>query len=241
NGDIYILEVNPRASRTVPFVAKATGVPIAKIAARIMVGAKLDEFELEGAHAGHIAVKETVFPFARFPGVDVVLGPEMRSTGEVMGIDTNFARAFLKAQIGAGIDLPEEGLVFISVKDEDKDAMVGLGRELLAMGFSLIATGGTAHHLAAEGLPVEPIKKVREGRPHIVDAMKSDRIQLVFNTTEDAKAIADSFELRRTALINAIPYYTTVAGARAAVQAIAALKSGQLEVAPLQSYFKGSF
>ena len=241
NGDIYILEVNPRASRTVPFVAKATGVPIAKIAARIMAGAKLDAFDLERARAGHIAVKETVFPFARFPGVDVVLGPEMRSTGEVMGIDTDFARAFLKAQIGSGIDLPQEGLVFISVKDEDKDAMVGLGRELLAMGFSLIATAGTARHLEAEGLPVEPIKKVREGRPHIVDAMKSDRIQLVFNTTEDAKAIADSFELRRTALSAAIPYYTTVAGSRAAVQAIAALRSGQLEVAPLQSYFKGSF
>ncbi len=241
NGDIYILEVNPRASRTVPFVAKATGVPIAKIAARIMTGAKLDAFDLERSRTGHIAVKETVFPFARFPGVDIILGPEMRSTGEVMGIDTNFARAFLKAQIGSGTDLPESGQAFISVKDEDKEAMVGLGRELLAMGFSLIATGGTARHLEAQGLPVVPIKKVREGRPHIVDAMKSDRIQLVFNTTEDAKAIADSYELRRTALINAIPYYTTVAGARAAVQAISALKSGQLEVAPLQSYFKGSF
>jgi carbamoyl-phosphate synthase large subunit len=241
NGDIYVLEVNPRASRSVPFVAKATGVPIAKFAARIMAGAKLDEFDLERGRADHIAVKETVFPFARFPGVDVVLGPEMRSTGEVMGIDTDFARAFLKSQIGSGVDLPREGHVFISVKDEDKDAMVGLGRELLAMGFSLIATGGTARHLNAEGLPVESVKKVREGRPHIVDAMKSDQIHLVFNTTEDAKAIADSLELRRTALINAIPYYTTVAGARAAVQAIAALESGQLEVAPLQSYFKGSF
>jgi len=241
NGDIYVLEVNPRASRSVPFVAKATGVPIAKFAARIMAGAKLDEFDLERSHADHISVKEAVFPFARFPGVDVVLGPEMRSTGEVMGIDTDFARAFLKSQIGSGVDLPREGQVFISVKDEDKDAMVGLGRELLALGFSLIATGGTARHLNAEGLPVESVKKVREGRPHIVDAMKSDQIHLVFNTTEDAKAIADSLELRRTALINAIPYYTTVAGARAAVQAIAALESGQLEVAPLQSYFKGSF
>jgi carbamoyl-phosphate synthase large subunit len=241
NGDIYVLEVNPRASRSVPFVAKATGVPIAKIAARVMAGAKLDEFDLERSRADHIAVKETVFPFARFPGVDVVLGPEMRSTGEVMGIDTDFARAFLKAQIGSGVDLPQEGQVFISVKDEDKDAMVGLGRELLAMGFSLIATGGTARHLNAKGLPVELVMKVREGRPHVVDAMKSDRIQLVINTTEDAKAIADSFELRRTALINAIPYYTTVAGAKAAVRAIAALESGRLEVAPLQSYFKGSF
>jgi carbamoyl-phosphate synthase large subunit len=241
NGDIYVLEVNPRASRTVPFVAKATGVPIAKVAARIMAGARLEDFDLEHARGDHIAVKETVFPFARFPGVDVVLGPEMRSTGEVMGLDNDFARAFLKSQIGVGTLLPQDGTVFISVKDEDKDAMIALGRALLAMGFSLIATGGTARHLGAQGLPVQSIKKVREGRPHIVDAMKSDWIQLVFNTTEDAKAIADSFELRRTALINAIPYYTTVAGAKAAVQAISALKAGQLEVAPLQSYFKGSF
>ncbi|MCH7796453.1 MAG: ATP-grasp domain-containing protein, partial [Proteobacteria bacterium] len=241
NGDIYILEVNPRASRTVPFVAKATGVPIAKIAARVMAGARLEDFDLERVRTDHIAVKETVFPFARFPGVDVVLGPEMRSTGEVMGLDSDFARAFLKAQIGAGTTLPREGTVFISVKDEDKEAMVPLGRALLDMDFSLLATGGTADYLEARGLPVRSIKKVREGRPHIVDAMKSDQVQLVFNTTEDAKAIADSFELRRTALINAIPYYTTVAGARAAVQAISALKAGQLEVAPLQSYFKGSF
>ncbi len=241
NGDIYILEVNPRASRTVPFVAKATGVPIAKIAARVMTGARLEDFDLERVRTDHIAVKETVFPFARFPGVDVVLGPEMRSTGEVMGLDSDFARAFLKAQIGAGITLPRQGTVFISVKDEDKEAMVPLGRALLDMGFSLLATGGTAGYLEARGLPVRSVKKVREGRPHIVDAMKSDQVQLVFNTTEDAKAIADSFELRRTALINAIPYYTTVAGARAAAQAISALKAGQLEVAPLQSYFKGSF
>ncbi len=241
NGEIYILEVNPRASRTVPFVAKATGVPIAKIAARVMAGAKLKDFDLRRARGRHIAVKETVFPFARFPGVDVVLGPEMRSTGEVMGLDSDFARAFLKSQIGAGVALPQHGTVFISVKDEDKPAMVPLARTLIAMGFSLIATYGTARYLEGQGLGVKPIKKVREGRPHIVDAMKSDQVQLVFNTTEDAKAIADSFELRRTALINAIPYYTTVAGAKAAVQAISALKAGQLEVAPLQSYFKGSF
>ncbi|MCH8998963.1 MAG: carbamoyl-phosphate synthase large subunit, partial [Proteobacteria bacterium] len=241
NGDIYILEVNPRASRSVPFVAKATGVPIAKIAARVMVGARLEDFDLKRVRSDHVAVKETVFPFARFPGVDVVLGPEMRSTGEAMGLDSDFARAFLKSQIGAGITLPREGTVFISVKDGDKEAMVPLGRALLDMGFSLLATGGTAGYLEARGLPVRSIKKVREGRPHIVDAMKSDRVQLVFNTTEDAKAIADSFELRRTALINAIPYYTTVAGARAATQAISALQAGQLEVAPLQSYFKGSF
>ncbi len=240
-GDVYVLEVNPRASRTVPFVAKATGVAIAKIAARVMAGARLDEFDLAPPQHKHVAVKETVFPFARFPGVDVMLGPEMRSTGEVMGLDHDFARAFLKAQIGAGVILPDQGNVFISVKDQDKTAMVPLGKALVEMGFALIATGGTAAFLGQHGLTVETIKKVREGRPHIVDAMISNRVQLLFNTTEGAKGIADSFALRRTALVNGIPYYTTVAGAKAAVQAIAALKAGQLEVAPLQSYFRGSF
>lgn len=241
NGDIYILEVNPRASRTVPFVAKATGVPIAKIAARVMAGAKLKDFDLKRARRDHIAVKETVFPFARFPGVDVMLGPEMRSTGEVMGLDSDFPRAFLKAQIGAGVSLPQQGCAFISVKDGDKEAMIGIGQSLVKMGFSLVATDGTARYLETEGLPVDAIKKVREGRPHIVDAMKSGQVHIIINTTEGAKAITDSFELRRTALINSIPYYTTVAGAKAAVQAISALMAGQLEVAPLQSYFKGSF
>jgi len=241
NGEIYILEVNPRASRTVPFVAKATGVPIAKVAARVMAGAKLSEFKLDRARGEHVAVKEAVFPFARFPGVDVVLGPEMKSTGEVMGLDADFARAFLKSQIGAGTSLPQGGTVFISVKDSDKPATEALARALLDLGFSIIATGGTARHLADRGLEVTPIFKVREGRPHIVDAMKSDQVQLVFNTTEGAKAIADSYELRRTALVHRIPYYTTIAGAEAAVQGITALRSGQLEVAPLQSYFKGSF
>ncbi len=241
NGDVYVLEVNPRASRTVPFVAKATGVPIAKIAARVMVGAKLTDFKLAPARHRHVAVKETVFPFARFPGVDVMLGPEMRSTGEVMGLDSDFARAFLKAQLGAGVVLPHAGNVFISVKDQDKAAMVPLGMALVEMGFALIATSGTAAFLSQHGLAVEPIKKVREGRPHIVDAMISDRVQLLFNTSEGAKAITDSYELRRAALVNGIPYYTTVAGAKAAVQAVAALRAGQLEVAPLQSYFRGSF
>ncbi|MHA1601212.1 MAG: carbamoyl-phosphate synthase large subunit, partial [Alphaproteobacteria bacterium] len=241
NGDVYVLEVNPRASRTVPFVAKATGVPIAKIAARVMAGAKLSDFDLAPPQHEHVAVKEAVFPFARFPGVDIMLGPEMRSTGEVMGLASDFASAFLKSQIGAGVSLPHEGNVFISVKDQDKEAMVPLGKALVEMGFALIATGGTAAFLGQHGLSVEPIKKVREGRPHIVDAMLSNRIQLLFNTTEGAKGIADSYELRRAALINGIPYYTTVAGAKAAVLAITALKTGQLEVAPLQSYFRGSF
>jgi carbamoyl-phosphate synthase large subunit len=243
--EIYILEVNPRASRTVPFVAKATGLPIAKIAARVMAGEKLAAFDLApkgGSKAlGHVAVKEAVFPFARFPGVDVMLGPEMRSTGEVMGLDRDFARAFLKAQLGAGVTLPQGGTVFISVKDDDKVAIAPVARAIADLGFRILATGGTAKYLTDQGLAVETIKKVREGRPHIVDAMKSGEVQLVFNTTEDAKAIADSFDLRRTALTNSIPYSTTVAGARAAVKAIQALSSDDLAVAPLQSYFSESY
>ena len=241
NGDIYILEVNPRASRTVPFVAKATGVPIAKIAARVMAGSKLRDFDLAQTRRDHIAVKESTFPFARFPGVDIVLGPEMRSTGEVMGLDRDFSRAFLKSQMGVGTDLPQSGTVFVSVKDRDKEAMVPLCNALIGMGFQILATRGTATFLTKRGLAVRLINKVREGRPHVVDSMKSGEVQLVLNTTEGAQAIADSFELRRTALVNRIPYYTTVAGAEAAVQAIQAQAAGRLEVAPLQSYFKGSF
>jgi carbamoyl-phosphate synthase large subunit len=246
NGDIYILEVNPRASRTVPFVAKATGVPIAKIAARVMAGAKLGEFDLVHGSVGqvsegHVAVKEAVFPFARFPGVDVMLGPEMRSTGEVMGLDSSFDRAFLKAQIGCGAPLPESGTIFISIKDGDKKAMVPVAKALIDLGYKIVATQGSAAFFTEQGLDVQRVNKVREGRPHIVDAMMSGEVQLVFNTTEGAKAIADSFELRRGALNNSIPYYTTVAGATAAVQAINAMKAGQLDVAPLQSYFKKPF
>jgi carbamoyl-phosphate synthase large subunit len=239
--DIYVLEVNPRASRTVPFVAKATGVPIAKIAARVMAGEKLAQFDLRAPCRGHVAVKEAVFPFARFPGVDVILGPEMKSTGEVMGIDRSFARAFAKSQLGAGNKLPEGGTVFISVKDRDKAAVLAPARRLAERGFRIVATSGTAAFLVGRGLPVERINKVLEGRPHIVDAMKNGEIQLVFNTTEGAQAVADSFNLRRAALLNAIPYYTTVAGMRAAVEAIAAAATGDLEVAPLQSYFTTSF
>jgi carbamoyl-phosphate synthase large subunit len=225
----------------VPFVAKAIGAPIAKVAARLMAGERLDAFKLERAKRRHVAVKEAVFPFTRFPGVDVILGPEMKSTGEVMGLDGDFARAFAKAQIGAGVKLPESGTVFISVKDRDKEPMVELARELLAVGFTIVATGGTADRLEAAELPVTRINKVREGRPHVLDSMKSGEIDLVFNTTEGAKAIADSFSLRRTALTHAIPYYTTVSGCVAATRAIQALRAGQLEVAPLQSYFEGSF
>jgi carbamoyl-phosphate synthase large subunit len=238
---VYVLEVNPRASRTVPFVAKATGVPIAKIAARVMAGERLDAFKLDRSRRRHVAVKEAVFPFARFPGVDLILGPEMKSTGEVMGLDTDFGRAFAKSQLGSGVDLPLQGTVFVSVRDRDKPAMVQPCRRLVEMGFTLLATAGTGERLREAGLPVETINKVLEGRPHIVDRMLSGGVQLVFNTTEGAQAIADSFSLRRTALTNAIPYYTTVAGARAAVEAIAALRAGSLEVASLQSYFVGSF
>ncbi len=239
--EIFILEVNPRASRTVPFVAKATGVPIAKIGARLMAGGKLADFNLARSRVDHVAVKEAVFPFARFPGVDVVLGPEMKSTGEVMGLDRDFASAFLKAQIGAGVALPQGGTVFISVKTDDRAAIAPLAARLIEMGFEVMATSGTGAYLARQGLTSSTVKKVHEGRPHIVDAMKSGTVDLVINTTEGAKSIADSFSLRRTALLGEIPYYTTVAGAAAAVEAISALRSGQLEVAPLQSYFMGSF
>jgi len=239
--EIFILEVNPRASRTVPFVAKATGIPLAKIAARVMAGARLSEFDLSPSPRSHVAVKEAVFPFARFPGVDVVLGPEMKSTGEVMGLDQDFARAFYKSQLAAGVSLPEEGSVFISVKDEDKPYAAELAVKLVERGFKILATSGTADFFTARGIPVEPVLKVREGRPHVVDRMIDGAVQLVFNTAEDRKAIADSYSLRRAALMNAIPYYTTMAGAEAAVEAIATAKASDLDVTPLQSYFQRSF
>ncbi|MCZ6885675.1 MAG: carbamoyl-phosphate synthase large subunit, partial [Alphaproteobacteria bacterium] len=246
NGDVYIIEVNPRASRTVPFVAKATGVPIAKIAARVMAGEplagfRLKSFSTDGGRPKHVAVKEAVFPFARFPGVDLILGPEMKSTGEVMGISADFDGAFAKSQLGGGTLVPVEGTAFISVKDRDKPAMVEPGKKLIDLGFRLIATSGTAEYLNGAGVRCDVINKVLEGRPHIVDAMKNGEVQLVFNTTEGAEAIRDSFDLRRTALLNKIPYYTTVAGAIAATQGIAAYKAGDLEVKPLQSYFSRSF
>ncbi len=241
DGEVYILEVNPRASRTVPFVAKATGNPIAKIAARVMAGEKLSSFKLLSTKNGHVAVKESVFPFARFPGSDVLLGPEMKSTGEVMGIDRDFAHAFAKSQLGSGGVLPLTGTVFISVRDRDKKSMREPGRKLAEMGFRIVATEGTADYLRGQGIAVDRINKVLEGRPHIVDSMKSGEVQLVFNTTEGEQAMNDSFSLRETALLGNIPYYTTVSGARAAVEAISALRAGSLEVAPLQSYFKRSF
>ena len=241
DGDVYVLEVNPRASRTVPFVAKATGQPIAKYAARLMAGEPLKALAIKKARGKHVAVKEAVFPFARFPGVDIILGPEMRSTGEVMGLDTNFGRAFAKSQLGAGSKVPLEGVVFVSVKDQDKAAMVKPVKHLVELGFTVVATGGTADFLRKHGIKTQRVNKVLEGRPHIVDLMKDGKVQLVFNTVDGANALTDSFTLRRTALMNKIAYYTTVAGAKASVEGIAAMRAGALDVAPLQSYFKTTF
>ena len=233
---IYILEVNPRASRTVPFVAKTIGYPVAAIAAKVMAGAKLSEFNLSEKALPHTAVKEVVFPFSRFPGVDTVLGPEMRSTGEVMGLDTNFDRARAKSLIAAGIKSPLSGCVFISVKDSDKEFILPTAKRLLDIGFSLIATGGTQEYLAAKGLPVKRVNKVLEGRPHIVDALVNGEVHMIFNTTETAQSISDSRSIRTTALQYKIPCITTVAGARAAVRAIEVLQNDTLEVLPLQAY-----
>jgi carbamoyl-phosphate synthase large subunit len=243
DGDVYILEVNPRASRTVPFVAKATGVAVAKVAARIMAGETLASFKLpvSGARPKHVAVKEAVFPFARFPGVDIILGPEMKSTGEVMGLDIDFGRAFAKSQLGGGTKVPLEGTVFISLRDRDKAKVVPAAKALVDMGFSIIATRGTCEVLEKAGIKCARVNKVLEGRPHIVDAMKNGTVQLVFNTTDGVQAVSDSFSLRRAALTLKIPYYTTLAGALAAVEGIRAMTTGSLEVAPLQSYFKGPY
>jgi carbamoyl-phosphate synthase large subunit len=240
DGDIYVLEVNPRASRTVPFVAKVIGMPVAKIAARIMAGESLASFDLKAARFDHVGVKEAVFPFARFPGVDTVLGPEMKSTGEVMGIDRNFAIAFAKSQIGGGSRLPRGGTVFVSVRDADKPRVLEAVRLLVSLGFRIIATSGTQRYLAEQGLPASRINKVLEGRPHIVDAIANGGVQLVFNTTEGATtALADSRSLRRAALLHKVPYYTTLSGAVAAAQGIKAYLGGDFEVRALQSYFGG--
>ena len=235
---IFILEVNPRASRTVPFVAKTMGVPFAKIASRVMAGEKLAGFGLVQKKLNHVAVKEAVFPFARFSGVDTLLGPEMKSTGEVMGLDRNFERAFAKSQIASGSTFPETGTAFFSVKDRDKPAILAAARTLRDLGFRLIATGGTATYLEQAGLQVTRINKVLEGQPHIADAIKNGDVQLVFNTTEGAQAIADSFSIRQSALMSKVPYYTTAAGIRAVVKGLEASRAGALEVNPLQSYIQ---
>jgi carbamoyl-phosphate synthase large subunit len=239
DNEVYLIEVNPRASRTVPFVAKAIGLPVANIAAKVMAGEKLSSFDLTTRPQKYIAVKEAVFPFARFPGVDTVLGPEMRSTGEVMGLADSFGVAFAKSQLGGGVTLPpagdSAGRVFISVKDEHKPLMAELARELTEMGFGLVATGGTTKFLREQGLEVDYVKKAHEGRPNIVDEMKNGDIQLVFNTTAGKQALKDSLSLRRTALDQKIPYFTTAAASRATVESIKALKAGGYEVESLQS------
>ncbi len=255
NGEIYLIEVNPRASRTVPFVAKSIGIPVAKIAARLMAGASLRDASMECGvwsmvenlqHSTlnaqnsppHVCVKEAVFPFARFAGVDVILGPEMKSTGEAMGIDSDFPRAFAKSQLSAGSTIPKGGTVFVSVKESDKPAITSAVRELISLGFSIIATRGTAKYLSEQWLEVAVVNKVREGRPHIVDMLKDSKIAMVINTTEGGQSVADSFSIRRTALLGKIPYYTTVAGANAIASAISAINTGGgLDVRSIQSYF----
>ena len=237
NGEVFVLEVNPRASRSIPFVAKMIGKPVVAIATRLMLGERLADLKLVAPKLSHVGVKEAVFPFVRFPGVDTVLGPEMRSTGEAMGIDRNFETAFAKSQIACGLHLPKTGTVFISVKDSDKQSFIRPAKTLAQMGFSIIATGGTARYLSEAGIEVEAVKKVLEGRPHILDAMKDKRVQLVFNTTEGAQSLADSLSLRRAALGMSIPYCTTRAGAIAMVHAIRAIldaNGGRFNVVSLQ-------
>ncbi len=243
--DIFVLEVNPRASRTVPFVAKATGVPVIKAATRIMTGEKIAALKADGTvhhrKFDHVAVKVPVFPFARFPKVDAVLGPEMKSTGEVMGIDRDFRRAFAKARIGAGSKLPLSGTVFISVRDSDKNMIIPLAVRLADMGFNIVATGGTARHLVEAGIRARKVNKVHEGQPHIIDSMINGDIALMLNTTDGPQAVVDDFNLRRAALQNKIPYYTTIPGAKAAVDAIASLRnSGPFDVKSLQEYLKAA-
>ena len=237
DGDIYVLEVNPRASRTVPFVAKVIGLPVAKIAARVMAGESLASFKLKQKKLAHVAVKEAVFPFNRFPGVDVLLGPEMRSTGEVMGLDMTYDMAFAKAQLGAGMRMPQTGTVFISVKDADKPKILPAMKKLVEMGFKLVATGGTQRYFEDKGVPSTKINKILEGRPHVVDAIKNGEIQLVLNTTETRSSQSDSKPIRQTALMQKVPYYTTLPGILAVTKAIAAQKEGRLDVKPLQDYF----
>jgi carbamoyl-phosphate synthase large subunit len=237
---VYLIEVNPRASRTVPFVAKAIGIPIAKIAAKVMAGEKLAELPKIDRDVRHIAVKEAVFPFARFPGVDPVLSPEMKSTGEVMGIARDFPTAFLKSQQGAGLDLPTGGCLFVSVKDGDKPAIVPAVRALLAMGFHALATGGTAEYLQEEGLAVETVNKVAQGRPHIVDRIKDGGVDIIFNTTEGWQSHKDSASIRASAVTQKVPYFTTASSAAAVAKAIAVLREHGLEVRSLQDYYSAS-
>jgi len=237
NGIPFVIEVNPRGSRTVPFVSKATGRPLAKIAVRAMLGETLaKQGERDVAKTPHVSVKESVFPFAKFPGVDTQLGPEMRSTGEVMGIHSTLAVAFGKAQVGAGTRLPAKGSAFISVKNTDKDAACEVAKGLLALGFEIVATAGTAEAFARAGVPATVVRKVREGSPHIVDRIREGGIALVINTTIGAKSIRDSYSIRRQTLLSNVPVFTTIAAALAAVDAIRAMTGVAPDVKSLQEW-----
>ncbi len=234
---LYVLEVNPRASRTIPFVSKATGVPWAKVATRVMLGLSLQSQGLTREIVpAHISVKESVFPFLRFPGVDTLLGPEMKSTGEVMGIDQSFGLAFAKSQLGAGSNLPLSGTVFISIKDQDKKMILSTAQKLYNLGFKIMATSGTSRFFDQTGIPNQMVNKVREGRPHVVDRMKNGEIQLVINTTIGSKSVSESYSIRQTALVHRIPYTTTVAGARATAEAIEAMQQKKVSVRTIQEY-----
>jgi len=239
NDVLYVLEVNPRASRTVPFVSKATGVAWAKIAAKVMAGKKLSDLGIKGEYTiDHIAVKESVFPFNRFPGVDPVLGPEMKSTGEVMGIDRDFGRAYAKSQIAAGQILPVEGNVFVSVRNKDKRSIIYIAKKLVDLGFSLFATSGTSKVLGKNGLTVETVFKITEGRPNIADMIKNGEIALIINTPSGREAHTDQHSLRSLAVMYSVPYITTISGASAAVNGIEFLQKGEVEVKALQDYHR---
>jgi carbamoyl-phosphate synthase large subunit len=229
NDNLYVLEVNPRASRTVPFVAKATGIPVAKIASLIMIGKKLADFNLQEPKLKYFAVKEVVLPFARFNDTDTLLGPEMKSTGEVMGIDKTFALAFAKAQVAAGVKLPTSGLAFLSVKNADKPYLTSIAKQLIDIGFNIVATKGTAKFLAEQNIAVTIVNKITEDKPHVVDMIDRKEIDLIINTTEGMQSTKDSFSIRRTALIRGITYSTTIAGAKALVEAIDAYKQNGCE------------
>ena len=235
-GEVYVLEVNPRASRTIPFVSKAIGVPLAKVAAKIMTGKTLAELGIREVHPRHVSVKEVVFPFMKFEHVDTILGPEMRSTGEVMGIDVDFPRAFAKSQLAAGMRLPTGGTAFLSVRDSDKAAATELARRLVALGFRLVATHGTAAYLRERGLEVGGLNKVLEGRPHCVDAIENGEIDFIINTTEGVQSTLDSQSMRRAALMHSIAYVTTRRGASASIEAIQVDVREGLQVQPLQLY-----
>ena len=241
DGRLYVLEVNPRASRTVPFVSKATGVPLAKLATKIMTGKTLAELGFtKEVHPAHISVKEAVLPFNRFPDVDILLGPEMKSTGEVMGIDMDFGRAYAKSQIGAGQNLPTQGAVFISVQEQDKPSALTVARQFADMGFAIVATRGTSDYFRAGGVENRLINKVSAGRPHVVDAIMNREIQFVINTGTGDKIRRDGYLIRRAALKFNIPYATTIAGASAMCRGISAIKEKALTVAPIQAYHQAA-